>query len=60
MEIKWFLFVVGGGNVIQRCKNGQRSYRENTEAVSDRSIVGEPNGSACYRGAAAASTDIAE
>lgn len=37
-----FLFFSGGG--IQLCKNGQRSYRGNTEAVSDSSIVRDPNG----------------
>lgn len=48
-----------GGGCDSAVQNGQRSYRGNTEAVSDRSIVGEPNGVACYR-SAAASTDFVE
>lgn len=52
----------GGRECDSVVQNGQRSYRGNTEAVSDRSIVGEPNGVSRYRAAAAAavSTDFAE
>lgn len=38
-----------GGGGIQLCKNGQRSYQGNTEAVSDSSIVRDPNGVSLYQ-----------
>lgn len=59
-----FFFRCGGGDAIQWHQMDSDHIEGSTEAVSDRSIVGEPNGVSRYRQAAAAaaavSTDFAE